>query len=108
MFTSYRANDYGEVQVGNSAVCKVIGMGNIRLQSKFGSLLLKNVKHISELRKNLISGGVLDVEGFGSSIANGKWKLTRGWKTIMIGESVLRSTNLKPRCVQGSGTPRVW
>lgn len=86
LFLSYKADEFRSVKMGNSSECKIIGMGNIRLKSKLGSLLLKNVRHVPELRMNLMSGGVLDDEGFASSNAKGKWKLTKGSRTVMVGE----------------------
>ena len=64
-FTSYTSGDFGSVRMGNDGSTKAIGMGNVRLETSNGTMLiLKNVKHIPDIRMNLISTGKLDDEGF--------------------------------------------
>lgn len=40
-------------------------------------LILKNIRHIFELRMNLIFTGVIDDEGFSSHFTQGVWKLIK-------------------------------
>ncbi|KAL6336690.1 hypothetical protein AAG906_036004 [Vitis piasezkii] len=64
-FTSYTSGDFGSVRMGNDGSAKAIGMGDVRLETSNGTMLtLKNVKHIPDIRMNLISTGKLDDEGF--------------------------------------------
>ena len=42
------------------------------------TLVLKNVKHIPDIRMNLISTGKLDDEGFCNTFSGGQWKLIKG------------------------------
>ncbi|RVX05220.1 Retrovirus-related Pol polyprotein from transposon TNT 1-94 [Vitis vinifera] len=64
-FTSYTSGDFGSVRMGNDGSAKAIGMGDVRLETSNGTkLILKNVKHIPDIRMNLISTGKLDDEGF--------------------------------------------
>ena len=48
-------------------------------------MLLKNVLHVPQARLNLISGGVLDDEGYVFSLANSSWELTKDSIVVMKG-----------------------
>ena len=55
-FTSYTSGDFGSVRMGNDGSAKAIGMRDVRLETSNGTMLtLKNVKHIPDIRMNLIS-----------------------------------------------------
>lgn len=61
-FTSYTSGDFGVLKMGNDGVSKVIGVGDVCLQTNMGmQLLLKGVKHAPDVRFNLISVQLLDV-----------------------------------------------
>ena len=76
-FTSYTSGDFGSVRMGNDGSAKAIGMGNVRLETSNGIvLILKNVKHIPDIHMNLISIGKLDDEGFNNTFCDSQWKLT--------------------------------
>ena len=60
-FSDYHEYDGGRVMMGNNAVCKVIGMGNIHMKLHDGTVrLIRQVKHVLDLKRNLISLGMLD------------------------------------------------
>ena len=52
--------------------------------------VLKNIKHILDIRLNLISTSKLDDEGFKNSFHNGQWKLTKG--SLMVARGKKDST----------------
>ena len=55
--------------MGNDGQSKIVGIGDICLETENGTrLVLKGVKHIPDIRLNLISTGKLDDEGFCSSL----------------------------------------
>ncbi|KAK3009152.1 hypothetical protein RJ639_014179 [Escallonia herrerae] len=59
-FVTYRSFDGGKVLMGND-VCKVIGICSIQIRMHDGIVrTLTDVKHVPELRKKLISLGMLD------------------------------------------------
>ena len=50
--------------MGNEGVSQIVGMGDICLKTDIGcKLLLKDVRHISDIRLNVISTEKLDDEG---------------------------------------------
>ncbi|KAG8383556.1 hypothetical protein BUALT_Bualt04G0025900 [Buddleja alternifolia] len=79
MFTSYTSGNFGRVGMANHGVTEVIGMGNINLETNTGCrLILRDVRHIPDIRLNIISTGKLDDDGYVSHFGEGKWKLTKG------------------------------
>ncbi|PKI67515.1 hypothetical protein CRG98_012099 [Punica granatum] len=63
-FLSYTTGDYGYVRMGNGQSCKIVGIGDICLETELGcKLLLKKLRYVLEIRLNLISTGQLDDEG---------------------------------------------
>ena len=62
----------------NIGVSKIMGIGDICLETSIGNkLVLKDVRHVLDIRLNLISIGRLDDEGFTNSFGESKWKLTK-------------------------------
>ena len=56
----------------------VVGMGDVQILLPNGSVwLLEKVRHILDLRRNLISVGQLDDEGHAILFVGGTWKLQR-------------------------------
>ena len=78
-FTTYQSGDFGNVQMGNQGRSKIIGKGDVILTSNTGcKIVLKDVRHVPDMRLNLISTGKLDDVGLDSHFGGGKWKLTKG------------------------------
>ena len=67
-FTIYRICDFGKVRMGNGDVSKIVGIGDICLETSIrNKLVLKDVRHVPNIRLNLISTCRLDDEGFTNS-----------------------------------------
>ena len=72
-FISYTAGDYGSVRMGNEVVAKIVGIGDVCLETDIGCrLMLKNVRHVPDMRLQLISTGILDDEDYVSTFSSGK------------------------------------
>ena len=72
-FSTYTEGDFEYVRMENEISCKVIGMGDIYLDTDTGyQLILRNIQHVPDIRLNLISTGKLDDEGYHSSQGGGK------------------------------------
>ena len=57
---SYQPIDGGNVLMGNNMPYKTIGIGSIKIRMHDGIVrTLSNVRHVSNLKKNLISLGTL-------------------------------------------------
>ncbi|RDX81115.1 hypothetical protein CR513_38247, partial [Mucuna pruriens] len=88
-FTSYTAGDFGVLKMGNDGVTKVIGVGDVCLQTNTGmQLWLKGVKHALDVRFNLIFVHMLDDGGYDNHFGHGKWKLTKGNLVVARGEKI--------------------
>ncbi|KAL5821663.1 hypothetical protein ACOSQ3_023545 [Xanthoceras sorbifolium] len=86
-FSTYTHGDFGRVRMGNDDVSKIIGIGNIHLETNLGCrLVLKDVRHVPDIRLNLISTGILDDDGYSNYFGEGKWKLTKGNLVIAKGK----------------------
>ncbi|GJZ77012.1 retrovirus-related pol polyprotein from transposon TNT 1-94 [Tanacetum coccineum] len=78
--------DGGIVQLGDNMECKIKGIGKVRIQLKDGSsFVLHNARYIPELKRNLISLGTLENEGFTVKIQSGKVKVINGSRVILSG-----------------------
>ena len=85
-FDTYKPSNDGMVQMGNDATCLVIGIGTVKIKMFDGVVrVLSNVRHVLELRKNLISLGVLDDLCYSYSSNGGIMKITKGVLMVMKG-----------------------
>lgn len=85
-FESYEDRDGGQVLLGNNKACKVTGIGSIRIRTHDGiERLLTEVRFIPELKRNLISLGLLDQNGYTYKCEDGILKICRGSMVVMKG-----------------------
>ena len=85
-FDTYKPYNGGMVQMDNDATCPVIGIGTVKIKMFDGVVrVLSNVRHVPDLRKNLISLGVLDDLGYSYSLKGGIMKITKGALMVMKG-----------------------
>lgn len=65
LFKDYKVMNGCEVLMGNNDSAKVIGEGSVELQFTSGKrLMLVNVLHVPDIRKNLVSASLLCKKGF--------------------------------------------
>ena len=82
-FTTYKAGDFGAVKMGNSSSSGIVGIGDVQIKTSVGSTItLKDVRHVPNLRLNLVLGIVLDKQGYDNYFGKGTWKLSRGAMTV--------------------------
>lgn len=80
------------MQLGNHRTVEIIGMGNVRVKTETGCILvLKNVWHVPKICLNLISVGALDDDDYQNYFGNGQWKLMKG---LLIVANEEKSSNL--------------
>ncbi|GJR24430.1 retrovirus-related pol polyprotein from transposon TNT 1-94 [Tanacetum coccineum] len=76
----------GTVLLGDNRACAFMGIGKVRVQMKDGSsFVLENVRYIPELKRNLISLGTLDREGYTVKLQNGRVKVIKGSLMVLSG-----------------------
>ncbi|GJS90771.1 retrovirus-related pol polyprotein from transposon TNT 1-94 [Tanacetum coccineum] len=76
----------GAVLLGDNRACAIMGIGKVRVQMKDGSsFVLENVRYIPELKRNLISLGTLDREGYTVKLQNERVKVIKGSLMIFSG-----------------------
>ena len=85
-FSSYKKIGGGKVLLGNNETCKVVGIGNVTLKLNGVTRTLHGVRHVLELRRNLISIGMLDKQGFVPRVEGGVIKITKGSIVFMRGK----------------------
>ena len=88
-FSSYIEEDGGLAHLGDDSGYCIIGVGDIKFKMCDGhEMLLKGVKHVPGLRRNLISLGLLHNEGWLYQAAPNKktLRVMREGKTVMVGE----------------------
>ncbi|KAK8936121.1 hypothetical protein KSP39_PZI013254 [Platanthera zijinensis] len=79
LFATYTTHDCGVLRMGNGDTSKVLGRGDMHLKTSTGALLvLRDVRHVPDIRFNLISVGRLGDEGHLSVFGGDFWKLIRG------------------------------
>ena len=55
-FSSYRVGKHSFVKMGNEGACRIVGIGDVCLTTSTGwRLLLREVRHVSEVKLNMIS-----------------------------------------------------
>ena len=113
IFTSYSSGDFGHVRMGNGSASKIIGIGDICLETNSGCrLMLREVRHVPDIRFNLISAGKLDENGYKSYFGEGQWKLTKGSLVVTRGKKVntLYTMRAHMRGVEDGGVrqKKVW
>jgi hypothetical protein len=65
--------------MGNSGSSAIVGKGTICIETNTGCrLVLDDMRHVPDIRLNLLSVGKLDDIRHGSYFGNAKWKLTKG------------------------------
>ena len=73
----YKARDFGTVKMGNSSYSKIVGIGDMYIETNVGStMMLKDVRHVLDLRMNVFSTLAMDQASYCNYLGNGRWKLT--------------------------------
>lgn len=84
-----------------------IGMGTMKIRMHDGIVrTLMDVKHVLELRRNLIYVGALDSKGCKCTTAGGVIKVVRGAMVVMKGEKVENLYKLKENTIVDGATSR--
>ncbi|WVZ22010.1 hypothetical protein V8G54_000554, partial [Vigna mungo] len=87
LFKTFKEDDNGEVlYMGNDSMAKVLGVGQVELLLSSGkSLVLRDVLYAPELRRNLVSGVILNRLGFKLVFESDKFILSKGGVFVGLG-----------------------
>ncbi|KAG8492461.1 hypothetical protein CXB51_009586 [Gossypium anomalum] len=86
-FTTYETVSEGVVLIGNNASCKIAGVGTIKVKMFDGVVrTLSDVRHVPELKRNLISLSTLDSKGYRYTAESGVLKISKGSLVVMKGQ----------------------
>ena len=86
-FHDYVHGNFGQVCLGDERPLDIIGKGKVLINLENGNQwLLKYLKHVVDLRKNLISRGQL--EGCVTTFTYKTWKVTKGALVVAKGEKL--------------------
>jgi len=92
-FITYDSVNGGSVKMGDDSPCQIIGIGSVQMEMHDGIIrTLTDVRHIPDMRKNLISLSTLDGKGYKYSGGYGVLKVSKGSLIIMKGD--LKYANL--------------
>ncbi|KAJ9561973.1 hypothetical protein OSB04_007133 [Centaurea solstitialis] len=106
LFSTYEKVADGSVSMGNDMPCDVVGIGSVSIKMHDGVVrTLTDVRHVPEMKKNLISLGVLDKIGYKYSGGGGVIRVTKGALVVMKG--VMKGTLyfLEGSTLVGSAAP---
>ena len=93
MFATYEARDFGIMKMGNTSHSKIVGIDEVCIQADVGcTMTLKDVRHVPDVRLNLISKTSLDRACYASYFGNGKWKSLESLLLLLEGRRVIHST----------------
>ncbi|KAK3014885.1 hypothetical protein RJ639_008457 [Escallonia herrerae] len=85
-FVTFRSFDGGKVLMRNNVACKVVEIDSIQIRMHDGIVrTLTGVRHVLELRKNLIFLGTLDSNGCSYRAAGGFMRIMKGALVVMKG-----------------------
>ena len=104
-FSTFKKIDGGKVLLGNNKECSVTGIGDIKLKLEDGSVkTLSNVRLVPELKRNLISVGMLDAIGVKIKVEHGTMKVANGSLIVMKGTRKNGLYTLKGKTVTGEAS----
>jgi hypothetical protein len=82
----YVAGDFRKVYLADRSALDIVGMGDVRIRVHSDSVWkLQKVRHVPDLKKNLISVGQLDDEEHSANFQGGKWKVSIGARILAQG-----------------------
>ncbi|GAA0184263.1 hypothetical protein LIER_31551 [Lithospermum erythrorhizon] len=85
-FSTYEQVDGGNIFMANNSVCKVVGIGSVKIRTHDGKFCtLEDVRYVPLMTKNLISLSLLDRKGFSFKGEGGVINVCRGSEVILKG-----------------------
>ena len=93
-FSNYSAHASGRVRLGNGQECKFAGTGEVPIRLSNGNTItLHEVRHVSDLKRSLVSIGMVAEDGYRTTRLEATWVISRG--NLKIGNGY-KYNNLYP------------
>nr|KYP40338.1 Retrovirus-related Pol polyprotein from transposon TNT 1-94 [Cajanus cajan] len=112
LFENYVSGNLGKVYLGNEQSCEIVGKGVVKIKLNGSVWELKNVRHIPDLTKNLISVGQLASDGYTTIFQGEQWKISKGAMTIARGKKSGTLYKTTEAChlitVAANDNPNLW
>ncbi|GFS33528.1 hypothetical protein Acr_00g0029030 [Actinidia rufa] len=106
VFSTYAACE-GCIWMANNTASRVVGRGSVRFRMADGrSVTLTEVRHVPNLRKNLISIGMLDAKGCSFEASGGILRVSKGNKEMLWGKKTRGLYRLEGNVQTGGATVR--
>lgn len=84
---NYGSGNFKKVYLGNDETYNIIGKGEVQInQPNETTLKINDVRHVTCLKKNLISVGQLKDSGIVTIFASDTWKMTKGAMVVARGK----------------------
>ncbi|KAH0652718.1 hypothetical protein KY289_030396 [Solanum tuberosum] len=118
-FSSYETSG-GTVLIGNNATCKIVGIGLVRVRCHDGTMrTITEVRHVPDLKKNLISLGTLDKQVYKYMSEGGTMKVTKGSLVMLkanleddlytfAGSTIIGSVNASTMQLSNDDKAKIW
>ncbi|GFS37354.1 hypothetical protein Acr_00g0051480 [Actinidia rufa] len=104
VFSTYAACE-GRIWMANNTASRVVGRGSVRFRMADGrSVTLTEVRHVPNLRKNLISIGMLDSKGCSFEASGGILRVSKGNKEMLWGKKIRGLYRLEGNVQTGGAT----
>jgi len=83
-FSTYDPIDSTVIHIGNNVQYKVTGIGTVKIKIHDGVVrILSNVRHVPNLKRNLVSLGTLEFKGCKYSAEGGVLKVLKGSRILL-------------------------
>ncbi|GFZ13815.1 thioesterase superfamily protein [Actinidia rufa] len=106
VFSTYAACE-GRIWMANNTCSRVVGRGSVRFRMADGrSVTLTEVRHVPNLRKNLISIGMLDANGCSFEASGEILRVSKGNKEMLWGKKTGVLYRLEGNVQTGGATVR--
>lgn len=93
----------GSVLLGDNKAYTILGSGNVKIKMHSGQVkLITEVKHVPDLKRNLLSIGMLDKKGYVISANDGNMKVCHGSMIVMRGKRMNVIYMLEGKTIIGS------
>jgi hypothetical protein len=80
---------HGVVYLADGQPMDIVGIGDVQIKTMNRSIWnLQNVRHVSGLKKKLISVGQLDDSGHSILFSGGMWKVSKGAMILARGKTI--------------------